>query len=128
MPGIPPYLLFLELETTRNGYISEIGATLGDQQFHAKGGNAKTLADLADFAGSAGIVVGHNLAYALDALRDLNQIHQQETGDPETLTRIAQYELAFRMQTEVPGIMDISKEPQKILDLYGAKPGHISEA
>jgi ATP-dependent DNA helicase RecQ len=62
MPGIPPNLLFLDLETTRNGYISEIGATLGDQQFHAKGGNAKTLADLADFAGSAGIVVGHNLA------------------------------------------------------------------
>lgn len=65
---------------------------------------------------------------ALDVLKDLNQIRHKETGDPETLTRIAQYELAFRMQTAVPGVMDISKEPKHILDLYGARPGFISEA
>jgi hypothetical protein len=64
----------------------------------------------------------------LDALKDLNQFQHEKTGDPETLTRIAQYELAFRMQSSVPEVMDISKEPEHILKLYGAQPGHVSEA
>ena len=59
----------------------------------------------------------------LDAIRDLNEVQLKTVGDAETLTRIAQYELAFRMQMSVPDVMDISKEPQHILDLYGAKPG-----
>ena len=65
---------------------------------------------------------------ALNTLKDLNQLRHKETGDPETLTRIAQYELAYRMQTSVPGVMDIAKEPKHVLDLYGAQPGFISEA
>lgn len=60
---------------------------------------------------------------SLDALRQLNEIELQQFGDPETLTRINQYELAYRMQIAVPEVMDISREPQKMLDLYGAKPG-----
>jgi hypothetical protein len=64
----------------------------------------------------------------LDALNDLNRHRYETVGDPETLTRIAQYELAFRMQASVPEVMDISKEPKNILDLYGAKPGHVSAA
>ena len=64
----------------------------------------------------------------LDALGDLNRHAHSRVGDPETLTRIAQYELAYRMQIEVPEVMDISREPPHILDLYGAKPGHVSEA
>jgi hypothetical protein len=60
---------------------------------------------------------------SLDALKDLNEMELAEFGDPETVTRISQYELAYRMQMEVPEVMDISKEPQSILDLYGAKPG-----
>ncbi|HYH67589.1 MAG TPA: DUF1501 domain-containing protein, partial [Urbifossiella sp.] len=59
----------------------------------------------------------------LDALRDLNEIQAQELGHPETLTRIAQYELAYRMQTAVPEVMDISRETQTTLDSYGAQPG-----
>ena len=47
----------------------------------------------------------------------------RELGHPETLTRIAQYELAFRMQTAVPEVMDITRETQETLDAYGAKPG-----
>src|SRR5204863_5359794 len=47
---------------------------------------------------------------------------------PETLTRIAQYELAYRMQLEVPKVMDISKESPKTLDAYGAHPGAASFA
>jgi hypothetical protein len=64
----------------------------------------------------------------LDALRDLNEEQARELGHPETATRIAQYELAFRMQTSVPDVMDITREPQTVLDDYGAKPGEASFA
>lgn len=65
---------------------------------------------------------------SLDALKDLNEFQAQELGHPETLTRISQYELAFRMQTAVPEVMDISQESQKTLDQYGAKVGGSSLA
>ncbi len=65
---------------------------------------------------------------SLDAMRDLNQIQAQEMGHPETLTRIAQYELAFRMQMSVPEIMDISKETKATHESYGAVPGQASLA
>lgn len=65
---------------------------------------------------------------SLDALRDLNQLQADELQHPETLTRIAQYELAFRMQTAVPQVMDIGRETQQTLDDYGAQPGSASFA
>ncbi len=65
---------------------------------------------------------------SLDALRDLNQLQAEALGDPETLTRIAQYELAYRMQASVPEVMDISKESAETLEAYGAKPGETSLA
>ena len=64
----------------------------------------------------------------LDTLNQLNQWQAEAIGDPETITRIAQYELAYRMQLAAPDVMDISKEPQHILDLYGAKPGFVPES
>ncbi|MCC6510656.1 MAG: DUF1501 domain-containing protein [Pirellulaceae bacterium] len=64
----------------------------------------------------------------LDALSQLNRLQAEEMGHPETQTRISQYELAFRMQTSVPEVMDISREPQHVLDAYGAKPGASSLA
>jgi Protein of unknown function (DUF1501) len=64
----------------------------------------------------------------VEALRDLDQMQANELGDPETLTRIAQYELAFRMQVSVPEVMDISKEPKEVLEAYGAQPGGSSLA
>lgn len=64
----------------------------------------------------------------LDTLSQLNQHSFETFGDPETLTRIAQYEMAFRMQTAVPRAMDISDEPQHIQTLYGAEPGKESFA
>jgi hypothetical protein len=66
--------------------------------------------------------------HSLDALRELNERQAAELGHPETLTRIAQYELAFRMQTSVPGVMDISKEPAAVLEDYGANPAEASFA
>jgi hypothetical protein len=62
----------------------------------------------------------------LDDLGKLNQIKLNETGDPEIATRIAQYEMAFRMQTSVPELTDVSKEPKHIFEMYGPeskKPG-----
>lgn len=64
----------------------------------------------------------------LDAIRDLNEYQHQHIGDPETLARISQYELSYRMQMSVPEVMDITKEPEHVLKLYGAKPGHVSDA
>jgi hypothetical protein len=65
---------------------------------------------------------------SLDALRNLNELQAQELGHPETLTRIAQYELAFRMQMSVPEVMDISREPKHVIEAYGAQPGGASLA
>ena len=65
---------------------------------------------------------------SLDALRDLNEAASKDFAHPETLTRMAQYELAFRMQMSVPEVMDISKESKKTLESYGAEPGASSFA
>jgi hypothetical protein len=65
---------------------------------------------------------------SLDALRDLNELQAQELGHPETVTRIAQYELAYRMQVSVPEVMDISRESKETLEAYGAQPGQASLA
>jgi uncharacterized protein (DUF1501 family) len=55
----------------------------------------------------------------LDSLAELNQEKLKDVGDPEIASRIAQYEMAFRMQTSVPDLIDMSKEPQSVLDMYG---------
>ena len=65
---------------------------------------------------------------SLDALNKLNRAELEEYRDSETLTRINQYELAFRMQTSVPEVMDISRETEATLSSYGAKPGEASFA
>ncbi|HWD97834.1 MAG TPA: DUF1501 domain-containing protein [Bryobacteraceae bacterium] len=62
----------------------------------------------------------------LDSLAALNRVSYEDYGDPEINARIAQYEMAFRMQASVPELADISKEPQSVFDLYGEdarKPG-----
>jgi hypothetical protein len=62
----------------------------------------------------------------LDDLGELNRLRHAEAGDPEILTRVAQYELAYRMQSSVPELTDLSHEPAHVLDLYGPdvrKPG-----
>ena len=64
----------------------------------------------------------------LDALGDLNRMQHEAAGHPDTLSRIEQYELAYRMQASVPDVMDIAKEPDSVQTLYGTKPGQISFA
>jgi hypothetical protein len=64
----------------------------------------------------------------IDSVNYLNTARLADVGDPEIATRIAQYELAFRMQTSVPDLMDIKGEPKHVLEMYGAKPGQASFA
>jgi hypothetical protein len=64
----------------------------------------------------------------LDALHALNEEEARLFGDPETVTRIAQYELAYRMQASVPEAFDIRKEPEHVRAMYGAVPGQASFA
>ena len=72
---------------------------------------------------------GHSAAdrrQVLDTVQRLNQAQLADVGDPEITTRISQYEMAFRMQTSVPELMDIAKESKSTLELYGAEPGKAS--
>ena len=64
----------------------------------------------------------------LDALRRLNELDHERHGDDETMARVAQYELAYRMQMEVPEVTDLSRESEATLTRYGAKPGDGSFA
>lgn len=57
----------------------------------------------------------------VDAVGQMNALRQSTLDDPEIATRIAQYELAFKMQTSVPSLMDVSGEPQHVLDMYGTQ-------
>ncbi len=65
----------------------------------------------------------------IDDIAQLDREHEDTVGDPEIATRISQYEMAYRMQTSVPELTDLSKEPQHILDLYGPdvlRPGSFA--
>jgi hypothetical protein len=64
----------------------------------------------------------------LDALAELNRVRERATLDPEIETRIAQYELAYRMQTSVPELLDLGSEPEEVRALYGVEPGQVSFA
>ena len=64
----------------------------------------------------------------LATLRKMNESRQKLTGDPEIATRISAFEMAFRMQSSAPELMDLSKEPKHVLDMYGAEPGKPSFA
>jgi hypothetical protein len=64
----------------------------------------------------------------IDGVNELNRLRQAALGDPEIETRINAYELAYRMQTSVPELMDISSEPKAVQQLYGAEPGKVSFA
>jgi hypothetical protein len=65
---------------------------------------------------------------SLNTIGRLNQEHFEEVQDPEISTRIAAYEMAFKMQTSVPGLIDVSREPASIHEMYGTTPGQSSFA
>ncbi len=63
---------------------------------------------------------------SLDTIGSLNRRQLADVGDPEIASRISAFELAYRMQTSVPGLMDLSTEPKEIHELYGTEPGKVS--
>jgi hypothetical protein len=65
---------------------------------------------------------------SIRAINKLNEIENIRLHDPEISTRISQYEMAFRMQASVPGLVDMSKEPKEVMEMYGAHPGDGSFA
>jgi len=66
--------------------------------------------------------------HLINAVKDMNRLRNQDHHDPEIESRIAAYELAFKMQTAVPELTDLSDEPEDVLEMYGAKPGDGSFA
>ncbi|MBL8694796.1 MAG: DUF1501 domain-containing protein [Planctomycetes bacterium] len=65
---------------------------------------------------------------SIDAILELNRLRHGEMGDPETLTRIEQFEMAYRMQASVPELLDFASEPESVREMYGVKPGKVSFA
>ncbi len=75
-----------------------------------------------------GVDAGRPSAIHTSAIKNLNQMHLKTVGDPEIATRINSFEMAHRMQTSAPELMDLSKEPQAYFEMYGAEPGKPSFA
>jgi hypothetical protein len=73
------------------------------------------------YLGNPGGVTPGRQRDVVDAVQALNRIENRAVDDPEIATRISQYEMAFRMQTSVPAVMDLSDEPKSVLELYGTK-------
>jgi hypothetical protein len=85
--------------------------------------------DAVHYVGSPEGVCQSTQRLVVDEIRRLNGLLEGERYDPEIQTRVAQYELAFKMQTSIPELTDLSKEPKEVLDLYGVKaPGDGSFA
>ncbi len=89
--------------------------------FHSKG-------DPVHYVNNPTGVTRNDQQEIVETVSKLNGLLGQERYDPEIDARIAQYEMAFKMQASVPGLMDVSDEPQRILDLYGCVPGDGSFA
>jgi hypothetical protein len=91
-------------------------------QFQSRG-------DAVHYVGSPEGVCQSTQRQVIDEVRRMNGLLAEETRDPEIATRIAQYEMAFKMQSSVPELTDFRSEPQSVLDLYGVKePGDGSFA
>ena len=90
-------------------------------QFQSKG-------DAVHYIGNPDGVCQSTQRQVIEEIQRLNGLAEADHVDPEIATRIAQYELAFKMQTSVPGLLDMSSEPAHILEMYGAKPGDGSFA
>lgn len=71
-------------------------------------------------------ITHENRGKIIDRISELNRLRHAEVGDPEIEARIDAFQLAYRMQTSVPQLMDISKEPKEVLERYGASPGAAS--
>ncbi len=113
------------------GKVAGAGASLWGSGFLPtvyQGIEFRTSGDPVLFLSNPAGITGDDRSRTIDALAKLNRVQLADVGDPEIATRIAQYELAFRMQTSVPELMDFSDEPKPIQELYGTTPGKASFA
>jgi hypothetical protein len=93
-----------------------------------QGGEFNSTGDPVYYVKNPGGVSAKQQRGLVDAVGELDRHRNEVTRNPEVDTRIAAYELAFQMQASVPELMDLSKEPKDVLDMYGAKPGDGSFA
>ncbi len=123
---LPAFVVLISSGVQPNGGKSSFGSGFLPSVF--QGVQCRSKGDPVLFASNPPGMDQHLRRATLDTLNRLNELQVQSMGHPETQTRISQYELAFRMQTSVPEVMDISQEPAYILEDYGAKPGESSLA
>ena len=112
------------------GYVAMISGS-GDQPLYDRlwgsgflpsryqGVKFRSTGDPVPFLSNPAGIDGSTRRQMLDGLAELNQLRLAQTGDPEIATRVAQYEMAFRMQTSVPELVDISQESESTFELYG---------
>src|SRR5947208_4998879 len=119
------------MSTGRSGQMQPIAA----RQWHSgflpsqfQGVEFRSKGDPVLYVGSPAGVTKERQRDVVDASKELNKLFDKEVDDPEIATRIQQYEMAFRMQTSVPELMDLTKETKQTLDLYGTKGGDGSFA
>ena len=127
--SLPGFVVMMS--TGRSGQMQPIAA----RQWHSgflpsqfQGVEFRSKGDPVLYVGSPAGVTKDRQRDVVDASRELNKLFDKEVDDPEIATRIQQYEMAFRMQTSVPELMDLTKETKETLDLYGTKGGDGSFA
>jgi len=123
--NLPSYVVFI------TGNVAGAGNSLWGSGFLPtvhQGVEFRTSGDPVLFLANPKGVSGKDRREIVDGINFLNRQSLADVGDPEIATRIAQYELAFRMQTSVPELMDTSKESKAVHTLYGTQPGKASFA
>lgn len=124
--NLPAFVVLISSGVQPNGGKSSLGSGFLPSVY--QGVQCRSKGDPVLFASNPAGMSSRLRRTTLDALHELNALQASQMGHPETQTRISQYELAFRMQTSVPEVMDISQESQSVLDEYGASPGKSSLA
>ena len=124
--NLPAFVVLISSGVQPNGGKSSFGSGFLPSVY--QGIQCRSKGDPVLFASNPSGMNAQLRRQTLDTLTQLNQLQVEAMGHPETQTRIAQYELAYRMQTSVPEVMDISREPTRVLEEYGAQPGESSLA
>jgi len=123
---LPAFVVLISSGVQPNGGKSSFGSGFLPSVY--QGIQCRSKGDPVLFASNPPGMNAHLRRQTLDTLNELNRLQVEAMGHPETQTRISQYELAFRMQTSVPEVMDISRESPAMLEAYGARPGESSLA
>ncbi|MBO0696814.1 MAG: DUF1501 domain-containing protein [Zavarzinella sp.] len=127
--SLPGFVVMMS--TGRSGQMQPIAARLWHSGFlpsQFQGVEFRSKGDPVLYVNSPDGVTKDRQRDVVDATEALNKLFDKRADDPEIATRITQYEMAFRMQTSVPELMDLSKESKETLDLYGTKGGDGSFA